>query len=125
MLAGGRFDPRSPVSQKLILCIDDDPAILSYEKALLERSGYSVTTAAYAREGLVLDHVQIRRRAPRLRDAEHERLLIPTKATALRRNQRPRTSFPLAGFEVTFIGRFWVTPEVRNEALVVENNVEK
>jgi CheY-like chemotaxis protein len=43
-----------PVSQKLILCIDDDPAILSYEKALLERSGYSVTTAASAREGLVL-----------------------------------------------------------------------
>jgi hypothetical protein len=38
-------------------------------------------------------------------------LLIPTKATALRRNQRPRASFPLAGFEVTLIGRFWVTPE--------------
>src|ERR1039457_5221009 len=40
-------------------------------------------------------------------------LLIPTKATALRRNQRPRASFPLAGFEVTLIGRFWVTPEDR------------
>src|SRR5581483_12165815 len=38
-------------------------------------------------------------------------LLIPTKATALRRNQRPRASFPLAGFEVTLIGRFWVAPE--------------
>src|ERR1700758_5252968 len=38
-------------------------------------------------------------------------LLIPTKATALRRNQRPRASFSLAGFEVTLIGRFWVTPE--------------
>src|SRR6185437_12899551 len=38
-------------------------------------------------------------------------LLIPTKATALRRNQRPRTPFSLAGFEVTLIGRFWVTPE--------------
>ena len=38
-------------------------------------------------------------------------LLTPTKATALRRNQRPRASFPLAGFEVTLIGRFWVTPE--------------
>src|SRR6202043_1476099 len=38
-------------------------------------------------------------------------LLIPTKATALRRNQRPRASFPLAGFEVSLIGRFWVTPE--------------
>ena len=43
-----------PVPQKLILCIDDDPAILSYEKALLERSGYSVTTAASAEEGLGL-----------------------------------------------------------------------
>ena len=31
-----------------------DLAILSYEKALLERSGYSVTTTASAREGLVL-----------------------------------------------------------------------
>jgi len=39
-------------------------------------------------------------------------LLITTKATALRRNQRPRASFSLAGFEVTLIGRFWVTPEV-------------
>ena len=26
-------------------------------------------------------------------------------------NQRPRASFSLAGFEVTLIGRFWVTPE--------------
>ena len=43
-----------PVPQKLILCIDDDPAILSYEKALLERSGYSVITAASAQEGLAL-----------------------------------------------------------------------
>src|SRR6266852_5095425 len=39
-------------------------------------------------------------------------LLISTKATALRRNQRPRASSSLAGFEVTLIGRFWVTPEV-------------
>jgi Methyltransferase domain len=38
-------------------------------------------------------------------------LLIPTKATALRRNQRPRASFSLAGFQVTLIGRFWVTTE--------------
>jgi len=43
-----------PVPQKFILCIDDDPAILSYEKALLESSGYSVTTAASGQEGLVL-----------------------------------------------------------------------
>jgi CheY-like chemotaxis protein len=46
--------PAHPVSQKRILCIDDDPAILSYEKALLEKSGYSVTTAASAQEGLGL-----------------------------------------------------------------------
>jgi hypothetical protein len=30
---------------------------------------------------------------------------------ALRRIQRPRASFSLAGFQVTFIGRFWVTAE--------------
>ena len=39
---------------KLILCIDDDEAILSYEKALLERSGYSVMTAASPQQGLEL-----------------------------------------------------------------------
>ena len=44
----------NPVSQELILCIDDDPAILSYEKALLESSGYSVITAASPQEGLGL-----------------------------------------------------------------------
>ena len=38
-------------------------------------------------------------------------LLIPTKATALHRNQRPQASFSLAGFQVTLIGRFWVTAE--------------
>lgn len=54
MSAGANLIPAHPVSQKLILCIDDDPAILSYEKALLERAGYSVTTAASAQEGLVL-----------------------------------------------------------------------
>jgi hypothetical protein len=30
---------------------------------------------------------------------------------ALRCIQRPRASFSLAGFQVTFIGRFWVTAE--------------
>jgi DNA-binding response OmpR family regulator len=42
------------VSRKLILCIDDDEAILSYEKTLLERSGYSVIAAASAQQGLGL-----------------------------------------------------------------------
>jgi hypothetical protein len=32
-------------------------------------------------------------------------LLVPTKASALRRNRRPRASFSLAGFETTLIGR--------------------
>jgi DNA-binding NtrC family response regulator len=46
--------PAHPVSHRLILCIDDDAAILSYEKALLERFGYSVITAASAEQGLGL-----------------------------------------------------------------------
>jgi len=39
-------------SKKTILCMDDDPAILCYETALLERSGYAVLTAASRRQGL-------------------------------------------------------------------------
>lgn len=41
-------------SKKIILCIDDDEGILGYLKALLERSGYAVLTAASARQGLSL-----------------------------------------------------------------------
>ena len=48
------MSPSHSVLQKRILCIDDDEAILSYEKALLEGSGYCVVIAASAREGLVL-----------------------------------------------------------------------
>src|SRR6266849_2748605 len=48
-------------------------------------------------------------------------LLIPTKATALRRNQRPRGSFSLAGFQVTLIGRFWVTAEGLGEFTVADS----
>jgi CheY-like chemotaxis protein len=44
-------DPPSP---KTILCIDDNAAILCYEKALLERSGYEVFTASSAQQGLQL-----------------------------------------------------------------------
>ena len=40
--------------KRIILCIDDDEAILRYEKALLERSGYAVLTAASAQQGLRL-----------------------------------------------------------------------
>lgn len=43
-----------PTGQKTILCVDDDEAILHYEKALLERSGYAVLTAASAQQALRL-----------------------------------------------------------------------
>ena len=39
-------------ARKTILCIDDDGSILSYQKALLERRGYNVLTAASPRQGL-------------------------------------------------------------------------
>src|SRR5580704_11552288 len=38
-------------------------------------------------------------------------LLISTKATCLTPKSTSRASFSLAGFQVTLIGRFWVTPE--------------
>ena len=46
--------PTCPPSKRTILCIDDDNSILRFEKALLERSGYNVLTAASAQEGLKL-----------------------------------------------------------------------
>jgi DNA-binding response OmpR family regulator len=46
--------PTDPPSKKTILCIDDDPAILCYEMALLGRSGYEVLTASSAQQGLNL-----------------------------------------------------------------------
>jgi CheY-like chemotaxis protein len=39
-------------SCKTILCIDDDAVALEYHRALLERRGYEVLTAASAQEGL-------------------------------------------------------------------------
>ena len=42
----------SDANCKTILCIDDDHAVLSYHRALLERRGYEVLTAASARQGL-------------------------------------------------------------------------
>jgi CheY-like chemotaxis protein len=44
-------------ARKTILCIDDDEGVLSYHKALLERRGYEVLTAASARQGLQLAEV--------------------------------------------------------------------
>jgi two-component system, OmpR family, copper resistance phosphate regulon response regulator CusR len=37
---------------KIILCIDDSTGVLGYHRALLERRGYEVLTAASARQGL-------------------------------------------------------------------------
>ena len=38
--------------QRTILCIDDDDGMLCYQKALFERRGYKVLTAASVRQGL-------------------------------------------------------------------------
>ncbi len=46
--------PTYPASKRIILCIDNDESILRYEKALLERSGYVVLTAASAQQALRL-----------------------------------------------------------------------
>ena len=43
-----------PAAKRTILCIDDDEAILHYEKALLEKSGYAVITAASGLQALRL-----------------------------------------------------------------------
>src|SRR5580698_9512391 len=40
------------MSSKTILCIDDDDGVLSYHRALLERRGFEVLTAASAQQGL-------------------------------------------------------------------------
>jgi two-component system, OmpR family, response regulator CpxR len=40
--------------KRTILCIDDDNAILRYERSLLESSGYMVLTSASAQQGLRL-----------------------------------------------------------------------
>ncbi len=37
---------------RTILCIDDDAGMLCYQKALFERRGYKVLTAASARQGI-------------------------------------------------------------------------
>jgi CheY-like chemotaxis protein len=42
------------LTKRTILCIDSDTAILCYEKALLERSGYTVLTAASAQQAIRL-----------------------------------------------------------------------
>lgn len=39
-------------TSKTILCIDDDHGVLEYQRALLERRGYTVLATASARQGL-------------------------------------------------------------------------
>jgi len=43
-----------PRGARVLLCIDDDEAILRYERIALERRGYTVVSVASAREGLRL-----------------------------------------------------------------------
>ncbi|HWY59719.1 MAG TPA: response regulator [Terriglobales bacterium] len=43
-----------PTSKRLMLCISDDPAIVCYEQALLERAGHGVLTASSAHQALRL-----------------------------------------------------------------------
>jgi DNA-binding NtrC family response regulator len=43
-----------PGAKGIILCVDEDVSILRYEKALLERSGYMVLTAASPKQALRL-----------------------------------------------------------------------
>jgi CheY-like chemotaxis protein len=45
--------PNGP-ARRTILCIDDDDSMLGYQRALLERRGFAVLTAASARQGLQL-----------------------------------------------------------------------
>ena len=46
--------PISADQKRTVLCIDDDEAVLGYEKALLERSGYAVLLASSPEQGLRL-----------------------------------------------------------------------
>lgn len=43
-----------PISKGVILCVDDDPMILRYEKTLLEVSGYTVLAASSGKDALRL-----------------------------------------------------------------------
>ena len=41
-----------PISKRIILCVDDNPMILQYEKTLLEVSGYTVLAASSGKDAL-------------------------------------------------------------------------
>jgi CheY-like chemotaxis protein len=48
----GRLTLSNHPARKTILCIDDSDSMLGYQRALLERRGFAVVTAASARQGL-------------------------------------------------------------------------
>jgi CheY-like chemotaxis protein len=52
MAIWGKQNMLNHPGHKTILCIDDDHGMLGYQKALFERRGYKVLTAASARQGL-------------------------------------------------------------------------
>ena len=52
-------------------------------------------------------------------------LLISTKAKCLTPKSTSRASFSLAGFQVTLIGRFWVTPEDGNSCTLTQTSVNE
>jgi CheY-like chemotaxis protein len=52
IIVTGRIEMFNYPGRKTILCIDDDDGMLDYQRALLERRGYAVLTAASARQGL-------------------------------------------------------------------------
>jgi CheY-like chemotaxis protein len=45
-------DAEDPGRRRRILCVDDDPVVLSLQRALLESAGFSVITARDGEEGL-------------------------------------------------------------------------
>src|SRR5713226_4980474 len=51
-------------------------------------------------------------------------LLMPTKATVPTSESTSQAPFSLAGFQVTIIGRFWVTAEVDTRAFLGTNQKE-
>jgi len=87
-----------PPSKRTILCIDDDEAVLRYEKMLLEKSGYAVITAASAQQGLRL--VTMCKCDAVLLDHEMPEMNGPEVASEIRRILPELTIILLSGCEV-------------------------
>jgi len=52
------MDQAHRAAKRTVLCIDDDRAILTYERAMLARSGYRVLTTSSAQQGLTMAMTQ-------------------------------------------------------------------